>query len=870
LDKCRRLIQQKALHAAPQEEIDLAMRDLARLAYYDKAFWFENGWTQQDWSKFTEQDFVDFVTRKTTDTAFKVPRSLMALHRDKGNTRSLHLLEILQTHLAETFDSVYKTHPDLQRGIQKASGCQIVPKEDGIEKLNYFFGDEDEMILHHYLYYTVNPPDKEFFLKKFRELSANPDSKWVKWAEDLGSSSESPYDKICEPGAVMHRLMFCQYLLEDSGYIQIFREQIFYNSQAIFMGADKCVASGTGQPFVLNLLKPGESAVNQADVVSGKTFLRLDFNAKVTVFTDLKQALRRLPQDPLCKGFINQAYAVNKNDARTQVEDLRQHVQTQRPYCYVDTKTREKFRWGPSHQEPKPLLSDELRENDFLCLGPSDSRGINFRIPRGEGHYLPALLGATTTLDEAEQALWRLRELGNGQEPRVWIDQAMADRILAWLRPIEGAHLTVDNITLGHVMFDIIKRTIWEDVHGHGKAASFRITNRLAEAIEHAMNQAILEGTDQDVVHRVISQTYRRLFIDRRIKLPGSNFKDIDMLSPLAYLDKLYADALKAADDYFEKALENIAKLQKGDERELPNLMLGLRMGCVKGDTKYAPRELILVYEATKQVSKTLSDERKALAGLKDYYEKYLPKRNAAVDMSAKGRETQMLVQTKINTHMHTKYLRGGDPDAHTRVIDLDKFEDYDNVAAMSDAGANPLYICTPDHSYQWRPPRSAWSRLGNNIRIGQSASFLLGASNITTLPIVSFVASCKKGEWRFCIVTSVDRVGNISEALSRRRLAGKEECRTGLYPLFEGHSDNLLAMEAGIAPPDTKDPNFVLGFSLMRFILGSVDLNAHEKAVLGESLRSLRNEEIDDLRQDFSDRGLTNSGKLLTELVGP
>ncbi len=864
LHDLRTKIIQKKVQSLPYHEVEPALVQLAEFALLDERYWIQTvGFTEKQYNKLKEdRSFVKFAMQIKENKEFIVPKNIQKLKAKSQKDSVLKLavdkLEIFQKQLSETFKSVYKTHPDLRRGIQKASKCVIIPVEGGLEKPNVVFGDEDEIILQHYLFYAVNPPDNDYFDNRFRELSAKDTNGWAEWNATI-SNGDTPYANISKPENSFHRMMFCRHILEESKSVRVYTHQFVCNSQDAFLEQSKSVASGTGYPFVINMEEPG-SAEDFVDSITGETLLGMDFNRKVAVSTNFLKDAAELPNDKNCLGIINQGYSICGNDTKQFAKELVAASKTQRNCVYVESESREK-KVLCLGKEPKPLQSDVLNENDFLVLGPRDTRGIDFTLPQDENYYAEAWVGSTTTLDEFEQTLWRLREFGFGQKARIRIDDVMAARITGW------SGVPAKEITEGLVVLDIILRTVEDESANNVKAAVFRIKGVMKSRLERAFTkfEPTIKGA---LVHSAIFDAFKDVFIEDRTKRPSEKFSDTRMLSPKEFLSEIYDQTLTQLGAFLDQAIKNVVKLQEKDMTDdgYAKIKAEVYALCEKNDQKI-PTELRAVYKAIKDAEKKLNGELKKLPEWEEYFNKYLPKDNPSNAILHSQIELQILIKVQLKIEQMVHQIRS----------DFERTYRFEPVTI--DDVETPI---EPDREYETHVPLKYWigdttknlpQPLGDGFftfRISKSASTLFGKMNTADHPLFYTLAAYHHGKWHFCVVTQGEWSKSLNaQFVDRRYKIFRPEdkgIKTALYPLFWENTDRMKAVDGD--RPHAYSDEFILEFSKLRFILGYVKFNEPERKFLTNWLRAQTPETIKGINQVFAESERPQSLKLLQDLT--
>lgn len=831
------------LTAIPSKDLPTIFRELVQFAASDKAFWLRVGFTSEQYQAI-KNEIEPFINNPKV-----IPENISGLfaakETDANLKKALQYLGNLKLYTSRTFDTIFNTHPDFQRVIKKSTGCVVIPGEDGVEKPNYQFGDTLELIGHHYLYYAVNPPSKDYFDRKIRELAAT--SPWDEWVKTLNGMNA--YDKLAMKESFKERLQFCKYLLRDSGYVKHFRYQLICRQQDIYLGTPKLVLSGTGSAFAMNMARPGKE--EELDVITGEMFLKEDFNAQVTVFRDIREDLQAVPGQPHKNAIINQAYAVGGNDSKTVIEELRKQ-NPGRQFIFVDTTSRDKKMWHVDKDTITEYHPGQVSKDQALYYyGPTDSRGIDFRIARrqlGNGQKMVAQIyvGSTTTLDDYNQAKGRMRELGFGQDIEIHIDQAMAERIKSW------SGKEPHEIKEGHVVNDIKKRTLVNEAHQNPKAATYAISSIVRK---HILPVLKVSGDKQAYI--ALIESYKDLYLEDRKQNWEEAFQASKTLNPIAFLERQYQNALDSAIKMWESALLNYAKLSGLDDIQCRVLAL---KGYLDRGTGNLPAELLQVYNAHKAVVSELDKELRELKALEPYYNKYLPKDNLEQDYGAKERQVKVMTQTQVQLQVQRKDRTQAGKYEDGRLPEPFKLAELIHPDWKDVKSHRPIHLDNPtDKGKSWAIPECV-KRDMQYMRMSVQAGRLLGSINAPHIPSGYIVVVQSFGQYRFCVITAAEWSEMVAPSLEEKRLKPVAGERIGVYPLDPPQPGQALLMDlSSDAPkPDTKE--FVLGCAKLRFMLGWTQLGQQEIELLKEWLKTMNPDVRKALRDDFVKRDFQES----------
>lgn len=536
-------------------------------------------------------------------------------------TTHLKYLGALRTLLMQTFPAVYHINADMARGFDPKNHCEVMPYSDGEPKPNHQFGVQYEYILHHLLQYGAavghRGINEALFYRVYGEIDKIKNetvpglSQGRTWQECLGEIStkadslprradEEPslYKAFIHEDCWRARLYFVRYLMFNSpNYMKIFREQVTCNSQDVTLGADERMASGTGDPFSLNLASPDNDTSNDPDVITAETLLSLftvsdgakgaqaleGLNLPVLQFSTDDDPKRRQGLPSLeehmaglcakgdCRALINTGFEICQNKYEKLVDKLRMKKEGRdRQFLYVDSKTRSRMILDPGEDavaiEYHPDQVNRAKGKAIALYGPAQKRGIEFLLPKGKNDFGVVMVDLSTSLDELAQALWRMRQLGYGQQGFLSIDTKMRNRIYRVTGKQPGSV-----ITMGDVIKAVIRKTVDEDKLLHVKAATFAIKAHLKKEIDAVLRTPydltmIADKTALIEFEKVIFEAHRELYIQiesidwMRLFKPQTLIKRLDYIRNLckAELRKLHMMQHKFRKDFGAKFVKAV------------------------------------------------------------------------------------------------------------------------------------------------------------------------------------------------------------------------------------------------------------------------------------------------------------------------
>lgn len=558
-------------------DVKVEFRDVAKSIVHDHEFWQRVGkeeWNFEDWSRIDEKEFIDYLLGIQEN----LPNGMARWEEGEESHLKAHVAA-LKTFLSTTLDSVRGVNPNLERAVSSVNGVVVIPLDtDGQEKKGVLYAEESENILHHIFHYlgTGNKIGEEIFYQKYREKGASKNrishgypERWLDWASDIAKYAfqyHSEYDAfINAPELALHRFQLLRYLMLETPYIRVYHKQINFNLQHLGIGTDIRVASGTGEPFALNLEDyMSTDKTKDEDVVLGETLLCLDLTLETKPFSNTPlEHIIECAKNPECLGILNYDYEVAGSDSETLAAILRKRA----PGRQIIYKNREgkKQIWnsGPqfSPMAYEPSAIDP--ERAFFIYLRKDSRGVHFDIPIGKGKYADAMIGTANKEDAIQQLLWRARQLGTGQTARLSCDEKTA----AQIRKANGLSPTAP-ITQGHAMRYFTLNTLEEESITNVKAVTRKaqkpLEKHLDATIRSGYNLTKINKTDaleelESIIHRVTEDLY---FMNNIISWMRE-YQPSNKIDQLLYVDNLYAREIRKAEGMGHKFSKDMRELVK-------------------------------------------------------------------------------------------------------------------------------------------------------------------------------------------------------------------------------------------------------------------------------------------------------------------
>jgi hypothetical protein len=217
--------------------------------------------------------------------------------------------------------------------------------------------------------------------------------------------------------------------------------------------------SGTTNPDALPSTLTENIADDKPSEVLGETIMLMQQTTKkldtpVKVYKDPMQNMIEIASNIGNKAIINigESFSGTNHDVINQIIEALQSSKINRDIVYlaIDPDSQEKMTYV---RNPQDNLSAKIFQkgtestliDPIYYFSPSDTRGTDFKIPSGTGVVIP---GATTTLQDLLQGIWRLRKLGTGHSVEFALNEALSARVKTRVNAseIQSAHIFTDHL----------------------------------------------------------------------------------------------------------------------------------------------------------------------------------------------------------------------------------------------------------------------------------------------------------------------------------------------------------------------------------------------------------------------------------------
>lgn len=736
-------------------------------------------------------------------------------------------------------------------GFSDFNGFLNVPKTSKNESEGMRFGDEFELIFAQYLGYIEYLPaqsltnQSEIFLTKALKTFHNKfPTLYDHLIEDFSASQKDLPDEkrltltdyFKTPEAWKHRVALLDEIVFDGGYITRFNQQITTNVQEIFHGKNMGGITGTLDPYTLPYISD-EVQFNQIQganktstrEVEAETLLRMTLNlpdgidTQVSIYDDLDPMTHlreKILKNPQSKAFVNNSGASSEGlDMLAWVRKLKNTPEgTSKTYLFRHPKFEVTYIWPPHAQEPVRYKGQPLSTDCVTLYGPNDTRGVDQPIGTGDVHFF---IGATTSLQEYMQTLFRPRRIGTDHKVILHIPKTWAEQI----KPTDPSK----GITYGDVALYIIDRTAdnkesvneaaqLEKVFGQLKTVVskyLRQTNPKFDSLEFWDKKNLAEFGLYASEESSIFTAVRDLYIKNKEIEFADLYEPVEKISGTQKVLNTYQDFGKAIDAILDK---------------LPNTHL-------EGKTNLAKDLIDLKQHAIEQ--------KKHMEQIIKEHEKFLPAETIKTGNSGKGVKEQVkeLQQEKTKTKqvVEAPLEKITIPQKLKRKY---KPLDLDALFTSTTSPGNPSTL---------EPPFS-------NYFISLEAQEILKQLGHHRGDLVLYLAMAKIGEnsYKMTLVSKQDYHKVIVPHLDNKELGQKE-----LYvfsPTSKGFSQiNGTSKYHGLLPNET------IAF---KCYLGVKEYNTDEISRLKKWLNSLNATELDHLKLFLKEKTTQTLYDLVQDLM--
>lgn len=318
--------------------------------------------------------------------------------------------------------------PGMQVGVKLSDGFTIGPLDRTDELEGTFFGKEEDVVINHFILYSAKLPETPFMLQAWNRFYEKNLEKGRKIQAELaelrktpGKENLTPVEYLnSKPEFVEERLDILQTCIIDTRNVKRSDKQYVLNHQELVMDEEIGGVSGTMDPYTMptNKLKGGDNAVQV------ETSLRLAMsNSREVKNVSEENYLAAMDEHvgkKECKAIINEGYALKGMNALEVVTKMRNTENGKvRDFVFIHPKSRKMHIWKAGHEtsyeispqglQERLLRDPDLRSNFIAYYAPTDTRGVDIKVPGGYG-----VLGLSSSTNKAslEQAELRLRELG--------------------------------------------------------------------------------------------------------------------------------------------------------------------------------------------------------------------------------------------------------------------------------------------------------------------------------------------------------------------------------------------------------------------------------------------------------------------------
>lgn len=371
-------------------------------------------------------------------------------------------LGALKRILQETLPTALMQNPGIDAGLKQSDGYQIGPQVSGREKQGTIFSDEHDLIVNHFLYYSMQLPeplhsqeaDKCFTAKGLKQIRDQYPDVYREWEKNAATSGEKIIAYLNREDNYEQRLQFLELQVIAEMKIKRFERQIVFNVQDICRGRHIGGMTGTlNRDCLPDTQETKALASDRAKKVVGQVLLEAGILQvpKVTIMEEgrVLEAMQQAVVDYNHKAILNQGFDLEKGDAKQVVAKLRKAAPA-RIFVFVDSDSRHTYIWQPGENKPEPIskpelnrlaLEKEFKEKACFYFAPPDTRGTDFRIPPGKG---VTFLSPKCSIDSFVQTLGRMRGAGLTHSMDFFVPTAVSDRIKGKIADLNYASIVED------------------------------------------------------------------------------------------------------------------------------------------------------------------------------------------------------------------------------------------------------------------------------------------------------------------------------------------------------------------------------------------------------------------------------------------
>lgn len=478
-----------------------------------------------------------------------------------------------------TLPVALQLQPGIDVGIKESNGYTVGPQQKGLEKSGFIFGDEFDVMANHYLQYALKLPQNEFSKDALADLEAMHPELYEEISEKAARRNLQILEYLNLPENYPERIRFFKMQVVEKGLIRRFAKQFTVPVQEVVSGTDLGGVTGTLNRYLMPLGK-GQTTTDLLQPstcrVEGETLLRIAAHqppeVKTAADADMIQQFVQASKDLQCKAIINEGASLEGKDALEVVKALaqaepdankRRIIVFVHPHCDNPLLSRKICLMNPDNSiRPieKPDLNRQLKKPDFkkkvlFYFGPPDTRGTDFVIPPGYGLVVT---GPTTSRESFQQAVWRLRGLGDKHSVRFLLPDSVKDRILEGKEPGDQRILWTD------VYNDIKKRNCQELLSLNHQA----LTQQMSLIVTRGLKNLVYSPLSHEMpplVHAVIFQAIIQLVAPEKFTDLLRDYQPSEMIDLQAKMQRLFDGHYRTLSELKNRLVDEMPKFPRLD-----------------------------------------------------------------------------------------------------------------------------------------------------------------------------------------------------------------------------------------------------------------------------------------------------------------
>lgn len=385
-------------------------------------------------------------------------------------------------------------HPELEYGFAKDS-TMVVPRSKGLESEGTRYSTPYDLVFMQYLYGAANilsDAQLKAFWTSFESkinLEQSIAEPWQTWQTEYKKNIRTQIprqrfewflNKIKEPSSIEERLDIVKnFIITEQ--IKLYPSQIRSNAYEVLQGVKVCGISAT-----INSNALGPHFNKKDEILNQRTAMRemielINLEENLEKITSDDQFFREQYENPEVCAIVDQAGLQKKRNSLEMAKFFHDLDGKKRQILFIHPQYRTQWMWNPDEAQPKPF-EGKREDNCFCYYGMADSRGFDWKLPRGQ---FSLVVGSDCDADDFVQAFGRARAAGSEEA-----DKKQTVRFFIKDKSFPGETLTTNQ--------DLLKRVI---AKGAREQASLNVKaafRNIESVRSHAIRDRLFNPTYKD------------------------------------------------------------------------------------------------------------------------------------------------------------------------------------------------------------------------------------------------------------------------------------------------------------------------------------------------------------------------------------